>query len=148
MSLEDWLAEAKLKNHVTSREEIARLLSVFDRDMKDTQAENLSLDRRFITAYNAALMAARAALAAKGYRTTGEANHLITIQSLKFTLDPEPAKISLFNRYRRKRNLSDYEMTGVVSDQDVQGVVELAVHLHRLLIEWLKGNYPELGLNE
>ena len=85
VSLEDWLNDGRLKSHKTNRQEIEQLFAVFERDMADAQAVGLSADRRFATAYNAALMAARAALAACGYRTSGEGGHYWTIQSLAFT---------------------------------------------------------------
>lgn len=119
-------------------------MTVFDRDVKDAQADNISLDRRFTTAYNAALMTAKAALAARGYRTAGEANHYLTIKSLEFTLTPDPVKIAVFNRYRRQRNLLDYEMAGIVSSREVEEVIVLAKHLRSLLTVWLENNYPEL----
>ena len=72
VSLEDWLNEGRLKAHTTGQKEIEQLFAVFKRDMADAQAEALSTDRKFTTAYNAALMVARAALAASGYRTSGE----------------------------------------------------------------------------
>jgi uncharacterized protein (UPF0332 family) len=120
-------------------------MTVFDRDLKDAQADNISLDRRFTTAYNAALMTAKAALAAKGYRTAGEANHFVTIKSLEFTLTPDPVKIAVFNRYRRQRNLLDYEMAGIISGREVAEIIALAEYLRASLTMWLKDNYPELS---
>ena len=52
------------ETHTTSRKEISQLFAVFERDIADARTEALSSDRRFTTAYNAALMAARATLAA------------------------------------------------------------------------------------
>ena len=87
MNLQDWLNEGRLRPHKTSKSEISQLLAVFQRDMDDSRSKTISLDRRFATAYNAALTAASTALAASGYHTTGEGHHFITIQSLAFTLN-------------------------------------------------------------
>lgn len=144
MSLEDWLNEGRLKTHKTSQKEINQLFTVFERDISDTQAEALSADRRFATAYNAALMAARAALAASGYRTSGEGNHYWTIQSLAFTLQLDAKTIRKFNKLRQKRNISDYEMIGMVSEQEVTEMIALAQDLRSMVEEWLKKNHPEL----
>ena len=144
MSLQDWLNEGRLKTHNTSREEIGQLFAVFERDMADTQTEGLSDDRRFTTAYNAALMVARAALAASGYRTSGEGNHYWTIQSLAFTLKPDAKTIQKFNKFRQKRNITDYEMIGMISDQEVSEMISLAQELRDMVTEWLKKNHPEL----
>jgi len=144
MSLEDWLNEGRLKTHTTSQKEIEQLFAVFERDMTDAQTENLSDDRRFTTAYNAALMVARTALAVSGYRTSGEGNHYWTIQSLAFTLKPDAETIKKFNKFRQKRNISDYEMIGMISEQEVSEMIALAHELHDMAAEWLKKNRPEL----
>ena len=144
MSLEDWLNEGRLKTHTTGQKEIEQLFAVFKRDMADAQAEALSTDRRFTTAYNAALMVARAALAASGYRTSGEGNHYWTIQSLAFTLQPDIKSIKKFNKFRKKRNISDYEMTGMVSEQEVGEMLSLAQDLRAAVEKWLHEHHPEL----
>jgi uncharacterized protein (UPF0332 family) len=144
MSLQDWLNEGRLKTHSTSQQEIEQFFAVFERDMADARAEVLSTDRRFTTAYNAALMAAKAALAASGYRTSGEGNHYWTIQSLAFTLQQDIKLIKKFNKFRHKRNITDYEMIGMISEQEVIEIIALAQELHDVVTEWLKKNHPEL----
>jgi len=144
VSLQDWLNEGRLKAHKTSRKEIEQLFAVFERDMRDAKAEDLSADRRFATAYNAALMAARAALAASGYRTSGEGSHYWLTQSLAFTLQLDTSTITKFNKFRQKRNISDYEMIGMVSEQEVSEMVALARTLRDTVTAWLKNNHPEL----
>ncbi len=144
MSLEDWLNEGRLKTHKTSQKEICQLFAVFERDMADAQTEGLSDDRRFTTVYNAALMVARAALAASGYRTSGEGNHHWTIQSLAFILKPDAKTIKKFNKFRQKRNITDYEMIGMISGQEVGEMISLAQELYDMATEWLKKNHPEL----
>jgi uncharacterized protein (UPF0332 family) len=144
MSLKDWLSEGKIKAHKSSPKEIEQLFAVFDRDMADAQMEGPSPDRRFATAYNAALMAARAALVASGYRTSGEGGHYWTIQSLAFTVKIKTDTIKKFNKFRQKRNISDYEMIGMVSEQEVNEVVTLAQELRVKVTEWLEKNRPEL----
>jgi len=142
--LQDWLNEGRLRSHKTSQKEIEQLFAVFRRDMADAQAEALSTDRRFTTAYNAALMVARAALAASGYRTSGEGNHYWTIQSLVLTMQLDDKTIKKFNKFRQKRNISDYEMIGMVSEQEMTEMIALAQELRDMVIEWLKKNHPEL----
>jgi len=44
MSLQDWLRNAWLTEHESSREEIADLLNVVDRDLHDCQSPGLSTD--------------------------------------------------------------------------------------------------------
>lgn len=144
MSLQDWLAEGRLKSHTTSNSELRQIFAVYQRDMTDAQMEELSDDRRFATAYNAALMIARAALAASGYQTDGAGNHYWTIQSLTFTLKLDTRTINKFNKFRQKRNIADYEMIGMVSERDVTEVLALAQELKSSLTEWLEIYHPGL----
>jgi cysteine synthase A len=61
MSLQDWLKSGRLKAHKTGSREIAQLLALADRDLDDARINDLSVDRRFATAYNAARQIATAA---------------------------------------------------------------------------------------
>lgn len=144
MSLPDWLNEGRLKIHKTSKKEIDQLLAVFERDLADAQVEALSADRRFTTAYNAALMISIAALAASGYRASSEGHHYRTIQSLAFTLHLDAKTIRKFNKFRQKRNIADYEIIDMVSEQEVGEMIALAQELHTMAVKWLKENHPEL----
>lgn len=146
MSLQSWLSEGKLKSHKTSRSEIDQLLAVFDRDLADARVKGLSADRRFATAYNAALTISIAALAASGYRTSGEGHHYWTIQSLAFTLRLDAKTLNKFNKFRQKRNISDYERTDVVSEQEVAEMIALAQIIRTAADKWLHENHPELLL--
>jgi len=144
VSLADWLQEGRLKQHKTSKNEIKQLLAVFDRDIADAQLKSVSADRRFATAYNAALTICAAFLAASGYRATGEGHHYFLIQSLAFTLQLDADTIKEFNRFRQKRNTIDYERIGAVSEKEVQEMLELARSIQGKLEIWLKENYPSL----
>ena len=144
VSLEDWLSEGRLRQHKTSKNEIKQLLAVFARDMADAQSNAISADRRFATAYNAALTVSVAALAASGFRAAGEGHHYWIIQSLAFTLQLDAGTIEEFNRFRRKRNTIDYERTGAVSEREVLEMLELARNIRGKLETWLRENYPEL----
>lgn len=144
LSLEDWLNEGRLRQHKTSKSEIKQLLAVFARDMADAQSNAISTDRRFATAYNAALTVSTAALAASGYRAAGEGHHYWLIQSLAFTLQLDTETIEEFNRFRRKRNTIDYERIGTVSEKEVLEMLELAKSIRGKLEIWLREDYPEL----
>ena len=142
--MQDWLNEGHLKAHKTSQKEIEQFFAVFERDMADARVEALSVERKFESAYNAALVMARAALATSGYRTSGEGNHYWTIQSLAFTLQMDADTINQFNKFRQKRNTSNYEMIGVVSEQEVTEMIALAQELRNLVTKWLEENHPNL----
>ena len=91
MTLANWLNSGWLKRHTSSREEIRDLLAKVDRDISEAAKGGIILDWRLAIAYNACLGCATVALRASGYRIPGGAGqHYRTIQSLRFTLDPEP----------------------------------------------------------
>ena len=74
-SLQDWLKNGWLKEHKTSREEVADLLAVADRDLAARKTAGLHNDSRFNIAYNAALQLASAALAIAGYKAERVNHH-------------------------------------------------------------------------
>ena len=143
VSLEDWLESGQLRAHKTNKREIAELLKAVDRDLTDAQLQGLSADRRFATAYSAALLVATVALAASGYRAQQEGHHYWSIQSLAFTMKLDAKTIDQLNTFRRKRNIADYERVGLVSERETKKMVALAKELRAMIVEWLKNNYPE-----
>ena len=145
MTLQQWAKNRWLVDHETSRDEIAGLLSVIDRDLKDAQVSGVSPDWRLAIAYNAALQCAVAALAAHGYRPgKGGSHHYYGIESLRFTLGLDDAVIRTLDAFRKKRNISDYERAGLVSDVEVDELVALATDLRQQLEAWLEANQPQL----
>lgn len=99
--------------HQTSTHEIADLLAVVERDLADSAADQISADWRLNIAYNAALQAATAALAASGYRASRDQHHYRIIQSLRETIAAEERLVMAFDAFRKKRNLGGYERAGV-----------------------------------
>lgn len=130
--------------HQTSGREIADLLGVVDRDTAQCQIAGLSPDWQLNIAYNAALQVAMAALAASGYRAPREAQHYRVIESLAHTMNVRPQRIAQLQSYRKKRNISDYERAGGVSQQEANEVVSLANELRNDLMTWLTANHPDL----
>lgn len=109
VTLKDWLNSAWLTEHQASQQEIADIVTVIDRDLKDCHSPGLSPDWQMAIAYNAALQVAAAGLAAEGYRVARESHHFRTIQSLAFTLGCDNTRIAHLDAFRKKRNISDYE---------------------------------------
>jgi len=144
MSLADWLRNGWLVEHKSSPQEIAELLAIADRDLRERQASVLSPDWRLAIAYNSALQAATAALAAAGYRATRDGHHYRIIQSLAYTIRAEADLIAKIDGFRKKRNISDYERSGSVSIQEAGEMFVLARELRRTVAGWLKKNHPEL----
>jgi hypothetical protein len=52
VSFADWVKNGWLVAHKSSKQEIANLLGIVARDLKDSQAKDVSDDWRFAIAYN------------------------------------------------------------------------------------------------
>lgn len=144
MSLQDWERNGWVTKHKTSPQEIDELFRIVDRDLADCQSEDLSSDWQLNIAYNATLQSAKAALAAMGYRASREAQHFRVIQSLAFTLGLEKPAIDKLDQFRKKRNISDYERAGLVSDSEVEEAISLAHRVRKQAEEWIRVNHPHL----
>ena len=144
MSLQDWVRNGWLTDHQSSPQEIADLLAVVERDLNDCQSKDLSEDWQLAIAYNAALQLAVVALASNGYRATRDAHHYRVIQSLTFTLNVDTKLVAKLDAFRKKRNVSDYERVGLVSEKEAQEMVALATQLRSNVLAWLKKHHPEL----
>jgi predicted transcriptional regulator len=139
------LEKGWLKEHQPTSREIAELLAVADRSLKDCQVAGLSSDGKLDMAHNAALQSSAAALAAAGYRASREAYHYYLIKSLSFTLQLDDRIIRRLDKLRRKRNISDYERPGLVTEQEAQEMVELAIHIRQQVQAWIRTSHPELS---
>lgn len=144
MSLKNWLANGWLIEHKTSPQEITGLLEVADRDLKDCRSPGLSSDWQLNIAYNAALQTATAALAATGYRASRKAHHYRVIQSIAYTIGAEPNLVNQFDQFRKKRNISGYELSGAISQQEANEMISLAKRIREDVETWLRKNHPEL----
>ena len=144
MSLADWQKNGWLIEHRTSAHEIADLLAVVERDLADSAAEQVSADWRMNIAYNAALQAATAALAAAGYRASREQHHYRIIQSLRETVGAGAERVATLDAFRKKRNITGYERVGAVSDADAVEMRTLALEVRDEVVAWLERHHPHL----
>jgi hypothetical protein len=144
MSLQSWLQNSWLVQHPPSAEEIANLLALSDRDLTACQVKQLPADWRFTIAYNAGLQAATAALAAAGYRASRDNHHYRVIQSLEFTITPGRKLIDAFDGFRKKRNVSSYDVAGSVSDKQADEMFKLATSLRTDVEKWIRATHPNL----
>jgi hypothetical protein len=63
---------------------------------------------------------------------------------LTFTVGLDKETIGQLDQFRKKRNISDYERTGIVSDQEAKEMIVLARKMRRDVEKWLRAHYPEL----
>lgn len=144
MTLPDWHSYGWLVPHLTSHQEVVDLLAVADRDLTAAQSPDLPADWCLNIAYRAAMQVAVAALAAPGYRAEREAHHYPVLQSLQLTIGLDTARVERLEFFRKKRNLSTYRRSGLVSEQEAMEMLSLARDLRQEVETWLRMHHPSL----
>jgi hypothetical protein len=118
---------------------------VVDRDLVDAAIPTLSADRRFATAYNAALQLATIALHAAGYRTAHSSHHWVTLHVLPELMGPQvQTRADYLDGCRTKRNVTDYDRAGEISLQEAEEMLTQARDFRSDLLAWLEKSYPTL----
>jgi hypothetical protein len=145
----DWKSLVEVRKavpHETSAGELGDLRSIIERDLEDASLEILSDDRRFATAYNAALQLSKMVVVCSGYRIIGQGHHQTTFEALEFVEGFNATKYSLyFDSCRRKRNAVDYDLTGVASRTEVDELMSVCVSFQKEVEEWILAYYPDLA---
>jgi hypothetical protein len=145
MTLKELSAEGRLRRRKTSPREIADLLRVVDRDMADACIQRLSADRRFATAYNAALQLATIVLHAAGYQATGAGHHWVTLHVLPEIMGPRATtRADYFDGCRTKRNITDYDRAGEISAAEVSEILQEVRAFRANVLAWLSARRPSL----
>lgn len=139
------LASQRLKTHTTSKRELDDLRAAVERDLADAIIAALSADRRFATAYNAALQTATMAVGCAGYRTSGIGHHHTPFEAAELALGTTCAPfIAYFDACRRKRNTVDYDRAQVATETVAIEIVERAKDFLTLAEAWILQNYPQM----
>jgi Asp-tRNA(Asn)/Glu-tRNA(Gln) amidotransferase A subunit family amidase len=135
----------QLKSHVTSREEVQRLLDAARRNLSDAGVEVISCETRFDSAYKAVMQLALAAMMANGFRpdTNKPGHHMTVIQSLPQTIGLPTERMVVLDVLRRKRNLTDYSGDWIDETSMEQCILE-ARNLLRDVKAWFKEQRPDL----
>ncbi len=119
--------------------------AAIQRNLDDAAIKQLSTDNQFGIAYQAALLAAKMAVACAGYRVKGQAAHQTTFQALKLALGPTISNtVDYLDRCRRKRNDLAYDSQGVVSTADAAELLEQAKAIYEHIEEWIAKHHPKL----
>ncbi len=132
MILKEWVAlhPDDLIEEEPDKGAIAELVKVADREIKDA-ASVVSFEGKLGHSHNAVLAVAAAALASNGFRIRKgtSSHHWRLIESLEFTLGLEAPNIKELQDYRRKRSLSIYEQSGIISEVEAEGALTAARRL-------------------
>lgn len=146
MSWKKLLTENKVHGHKTSRKELEDLRAVIVRDLEDAAIQELSDDRRFATAYNAALQTAKMSLACAGFRLASTpGHHRLTFEAARLALGTTAVRsLDFFEACRRKRNVIDYDHASVATHTEAEEIVAEAQAFFELVERWIAANHPKL----
>lgn len=145
MILQNLLNQRKIKPHNTSAQEICDLFMLVERDIKDARIKELSVDRRFATAYNACLQLSTIIMYAGGYRCGSSDHHFITFQFLKTLKNSKFTDFAdYFDYCRTERNIIDYRKMGTTSEAEVKDILENLEKFFKLVMNWLGKKHKKL----
>src|ERR1700743_3032872 len=118
MSWRKLLANNTVTELTPTKAELDKLRALAKRSLNDVSVRGLSTDMQFILAYDAARTLSLMIVRAAGYRPKTVGGHYNTFLALE-AADPAFAALSAyFDGCRIKRNTSEYEFAGGVSDTD------------------------------
>ena len=84
-------------------------------------------------------------LYSKGYKPKGIGHHFVTLQSIKEIMGKKyRSLIEYFDSCRVKRNISDYDRMGEISESEVEELIEEAINFKETVKEWVETNFPDL----
>ena len=113
--------------------------------MADASVDGVSADRRFATAYNAVLQAAKMAIACAGYRVVGAGHHRISFAVVKLAIGKAADAYSdYFDRCRRKRNVIDYDDAFVATETEAKEIMTKAKEFFEVVEHWIAKTHPLL----
>jgi uncharacterized protein (UPF0332 family) len=138
------LADKEAQRHQTSKKELDNMRALIARDLADASIAGLSADRRFATAYNAALQAANMAIAVAGYRIVSKVgHHRVSLDTTKLVLGKSADKYAdYFETCRRKRNTIDYTFSNVATETEAKEILDQAADFYNKIEDWIAKNHP------
>ena len=145
---QDLLANGDVKEHTTSANEISGLRELINRDIKDAKSTAISDDRRYATAYNAALQISKMGIGVAGFRVAkGASAHHESFEAMKLVIvtDEMSDLLDYFDRCRRKRHQIDYDAAEVVSNTETEEIVETVIQYLEQVESWIESEYPDLA---
>jgi hypothetical protein len=145
MTLTRWAENSWLRAHRTSSQEVGDLLKIVGRDLQYAANPGLSADWKFGISYNAALKLCTILLSASGYRAEKNLQHFRTLQALPLIMgDAKKADADYLDTCRNKRNIADYDRTGVVSESEAEELRAFVGELRGEVLAWLNKYHTEL----
>jgi hypothetical protein len=140
------LANRDVQRHRTSKKELDDIRKLIARDLADAAITALSADRRFATAYNAALLTAHMVITCAGYRVVAQTgHHKIAFEAITLMLGAGVTKYSdYFERCRRKRNVIDYTRSNAATETEANEILTVAREFHEFVEASIDSKFPSL----
>ncbi len=145
MTLRGWAKNGWLKPHSPTRDEVAAIFRVIDRDLEDAR-QNLSPDGRFRIGYNAALQLCTVALLAEGWkldRLNGRYRLIVALPLMFGRTWQEEA--DFLEACRTKQSGLDYDEVGRVTVADANRLLDLAEDLREVVAVWIGKRHARLS---
>lgn len=125
-ALENLARIGQLKVEPRNNAEVQRMLDMARTRLTDAQISNLSAEGRFSSVYNAAHVAALAALRWHGYRSE---NRYTVFQCLTHTLNWPTHRWRALDMAHQKRNLAEYEGYLEIEESQISQLCALVTEL-------------------
>ena len=139
------LRDGRVRPYRSNPHEIADLFAVVERDLADAAVTGVSTDRRFATAYNAALQCATIVMYCEGYRTRGEGHHGATLAFPRIALGSAAEQVIDYLDYcRNRRNRLDYHRVEHISETEAARLLAQARGFRDLVWAWVKLHRQEM----
>jgi phage-related protein len=145
MSWAKLLAGNNVTRQPTSKAELDNLRSIVARSLSDVAATGLSADARFIMAYDAARTLSVMIVRAAGYRPRSAGGHYNTFLALEAAEPAFAALSAYFDGCRIKRNFSEYDGAGGVTDTEAEELLRTVQQFARDTEAWIAANHPPLA---
>ena len=126
MSFGDWVNNGWLVVRKSSKQEFGNLLGIVARDLKDSQRRTCRT------------------IGASPSLTTPDNHHHRVIQSLELNLGKDAKFVRAFDSFRRKRNVSNYDIGGGISHREVEEMTGIWKALQQEVEQWIHTNHALL----
>jgi hypothetical protein len=146
MSWKKLLQNNSVHRHRTSLQELTEIRRLVARDLADAGIPALSEDRRFATAYNAALQTAKMAIACAGYRVASvPGHHRLTFEGAKLSIGKQAEQLAdYFDACRRKRNEIDYTGATIATVTEADEILFQAKSFLDMVELWIETTRPAM----
>jgi len=138
---EKFVREGRLERFKPGKEEIENLIRISLRDIETARkVKTIDWDWSFVIAYNSVLQAARSYILSKGFRPKSYLAHKTVFEFLRISLPKKyHALIDYFDKIRIKRHRTLYEAEGIISEKELDELInkakEFTSYLKELLLD-------------